>query len=176
MRSRIFNIYNLISLLIVPAVLWGFDFIFHLFIRWMPEPKIWITLLSISLPILAYFLVLKLYDRLAIRLSDIMFPEISGIIGFLYSQSAYAVLYMFLMNLTYKGKVLSLTEALKVVLLLTPIVPFSTIMVSTYDGTLIAVPLTCLAMILAGWRYRRKYKKSSLDNTGQSLNEKSGTL
>jgi hypothetical protein len=101
---------------------------------------------------------LKLYSRLKNKLSDILLPEVSGIIGFLYSQPAYAVLYMFLMNLSYKEKVLSITEALKVILFLTPIVPFSTIMVSTYDGTLLAVPLTCVAMILSGWRYRRKYK------------------
>lgn len=158
MRGRILNKYNLLPLLIVPAVLWSFNFIFHLFIRWIPEPKIWITLLSISLPILSYFLILKLYGRLESRLSDIMLPEISGIIGFLYFQPAYAVLYMFLMNLSYKGKVLSLAEALKVIIVLTPIVPLSTIMVSTYDGTLVAVPLTCLSMILAGRKYRRKIK------------------
>ena len=160
MRGQVLNKYNFVSLLIVPAVLWGFNFIFHLFIRWIPDPKVWITFISVALPLLAYFVVLKLYSRLSGKLSEILLPEIPGIIGFLYFQPAYVVFYMAIMKLSYQGEILPIKEAIKVVLVLTPIVPLSTIMVSTYDGTLVAVPLTCLAMVLAGYRYRRKSKAS----------------
>lgn len=162
MRRRILNKYNFISLLIVPLILWSFNFIFHLLIRWILEPKVWITLISVALPLLGYFVMLKLYSRLSNRLSEMMLPEIPGIIGFLYSQPAYVVFYMTIMKMSYQGKILPIKEAMKVILILTPIVPLSTIMVSTYDGTLVAVPLTCLAMILAGYRYRRKSKAQSV--------------
>ncbi len=155
MLRRIKNKQNLRSLVVVPLVLWGCNFTFHLCISWIQNPIIWITLISLTLPILAYFLVTKIYSRLSVKLDEMLPPEIPGIIGFLYSQPVYTVFFMVLMNLYNPEKILSLNEATKIILIFTPMVPVSTIMVSMYDGTLVAVPLTCMVMILAGYRYRK---------------------
>jgi hypothetical protein len=57
---------------------------------------------------------------------------------------------------------ISLSEIYKVLIALMPIVPFSNIMISTYDGTLFAVPLTCLLMVASGIICRKRRKGKSL--------------
>jgi len=159
MRGRILSKYNLIPLLLVPATLWGLDLLIHFSLGSAVTPMIWISVLTLCLPVAGYFLIIQLYKHLLNRLPEMLLPEIPGLIGFLYSQS----MYMIVTKLVGEGfSSISFKEAVKTILTLTPIVPISTIMISTYGGSLLAVPLTCLTMILAGYRCRRKSKAQSV--------------
>ncbi|GBD98957.1 hypothetical protein BMS3Abin07_00988 [bacterium BMS3Abin07] len=157
--KRALNPYNLLALVITPLVLWGCDFFVHIYLGQSLNSRIWFALISISMPLLGYFLIVFFYHSLSNKLSGILAPEFSGMVGFLYGQP----LYMILSKLALQGTdSISFSESIKTLIILTPIVPVSTIMISTYDATLLAVPLTCLTMLLAGWRYRRKIKTQSV--------------
>lgn len=149
---RILNRNNIIPFIIAPTVLWGFDLLIQFSGVSFLNPKVWFAFLTLSLPSAGYFLIIQIYKLLKNKLPDIILPEITGLIGFLYGQPTY----MILSKLIIEGvNSISLKEAIKTIMILTPIVPISTIMISSYDGSLLAVPLTCLAMILAGLRYRK---------------------
>lgn len=161
MSKRILNIYNLVSLILVPSAIWGFDLFIHLLETSFPSTMIWIIFLTISLPICGYLLIVATYKYLSDKLPNMLPPEIPAVVGFLYAQP----IYMIMLSIVIDGKggayPLSFFEAMKTILLLTPIVPISTVMISTYDGTLLAVPLTCLSIILAGRRCMKKVKKNT---------------
>lgn len=155
MQKRILNIYNLVPLILVPSAIWGFDLVIHLFTNWIPSAYTWIWLLflTISLPLCGYLLITTIYKYFSGKLPNMLPPEIPALLGFIYAQP----MYMILLKLATEGVYsISFVEATKTILILTPIVPISTIMISTYDGTLLAVPLTCLSIILAGRRCRQK--------------------
>ena len=154
MLRRIWNRYNLVPLFLTPIIMWGFDLIFHLSLKWIPDPRIWISLLTFTFPVVGYLLIGRLYSLLSNKLSSILPPEIPGFIGLLYAQQ----MYVFFLTLAIDGKFPALTkETIKEIVIVTAAVPLSTIVNSTYDGTLFAIPLTCLAMLIAGERFRRKY-------------------
>jgi hypothetical protein len=164
MLRRTCDRYNLLPLL------WAFNLIVHLLLKWIQDPKIWITFLSVTFPVIGYLLVAWLYRFFSDRdkLSSILPPELPGVIGLLYAQPTY----MIVLKLALEGgKSISLKEALKTIGVLTPTVPVSTIVISTYDGTLVAVPLTCLVMLLAGRHFRRKYKRQSLSANDSASTE-----
>ena len=153
--GRIFNRRNLIPLFLVPVVLWSYDLLVHILFKQMQEPNILIILLNLTFPILSYFLTGWLYRLLSAKLSTILPPEIPGFLGLLYTQP----IYMIFLKLAINGNLIALTkENIINIAIATATVPYSTIVFSTYDLTLLAVPFTFLAMLIAGKRYRRKYR------------------
>ncbi len=153
--KRILCIYNVVPLFIVPTVIWGYDLGVHLLLQPIVSTKLWLAFLTISLPIIGYLTVSQIYKHMRSHIDQILPLEITGVIGMLYAQPCY----MIILTISFEGiDSISLTEAIKTILLLMPIVPFSTVMISASDGTLLAVPLACLAMLLAGGKYRRARK------------------
>lgn len=152
----VLNRYNLVPLFLVPAVLWGIDLLIHLVLGALATPIIWMAVLTLVLPVVGYLLTVELYRRLSGRLGEMLPPEVSGLIGFLYGQPTYMVA----SKLILEGvNSISFFEAIKTIVTLTPFVPLSTITISSYGGSLFAVPLTCLAMIMAALRCRRNLKQ-----------------
>ncbi len=150
--NRIFCIYNFIPFLVVPVVIWGYDFTAHLLLQPVLSSKLWLVIITLTMPICGYLTVFQIYKGLKMHIEEMLPPEITGLIGFLYAQPVY----MILSKIASEGiKSISFVEAIKTIVVLTPIVPISTVMISTYDGTLLAVPLTCLSIILVGVKYRR---------------------
>jgi hypothetical protein len=158
MFKRIFNSKNLLPLFLTPIVIWGVDYFVHLNLGSFSSDKVWILILTLIMPLLGFVIVWIFYNAFSDFSEKILPPEVPGIIGFLYAQP----IYMLLLKLGIgESTPISLSEIYKVLIALMPIVPFSNIMISTYDGTLFAVPLTCLLMVASGiiCRKRRKGKK-----------------
>ena len=90
---RILNKNNIIPLILVPTVLWCLTLLVHYSLGYFLNSKIWITFftLSLSLPIAGYFLITQIYKHLKNKLQDIILPEITGLIGFLYGQPIYMI-------------------------------------------------------------------------------------
>ena len=152
---RILTPYNLLPLFLVPVVFWGFDLIVHLFLERIQEPKVWITLLTLAFPLIAYVLILKLHKLYASKVSTTLSPEIPGLVGLLYAQPTYMILLKLAID---GGRSIPLDEALRTIGVLTLTVPLSSFVISTYDGTLLALPFACLTMLVAARRFRRKHQ------------------
>lgn len=154
MLRRITNRYNIVPFVILPAGLWGFDLVVHMMLSSNSAPKVWITLLSIAFPIIGFILVAFLYSFLTDKLSDMLPPEFTGVIGLLLAQP----IYMLLLKLFIDGHISFSPDEWKGYVYFYLYLPLSTITFSTYDGTLLALPLACMAMFIAGARFRRKLK------------------
>lgn len=156
MFNRLLNPLNLVPLCIVPVFLWSYELIIHLLVSsFFSNPQIWITLVTLGMPICGYLIISRHYRMYKNKMSHLLPPEILGIIGFLYSQP---IVYLIIRKSILNGfNAISLKEDMASVLILTATVPLSTMTLSTYTGSLVAVPLSCLSMVIAGFRGRRKY-------------------
>lgn len=144
---RVFSWRNLVCLVVVPLLVWLADLLAHM------VPNAWlgnvgaIVFLSLLLPIAAFLVIRWMY--LSLWNGEMLPPEVAGIIGFLYAQPTYMVALKLLLEPQDPVKLAHWA-------VLTAIVPLSTLMISTYDGTLIGVPLAVLTMIVAGYYFRRR--------------------
>jgi hypothetical protein len=148
---RIFDARNLIPLLFAPVVVWAANLLIHL-IPVSPEAGnvTGVVLVTILLPIAAVLFIVWNYRAIA-RHGDVLPPEIPAIIGLLYTHP----LYMLALKAAVDGLDAVNTTA-KDWFVMTITVPFSNLIIATYDGTFIAVPLALLAMVIAGVILRRR--------------------
>ncbi|MGH8614369.1 MAG: hypothetical protein ACREYF_20675 [Gammaproteobacteria bacterium] len=145
--KRLFRWGNLLPLLACPVIIWGFDLLVHLIPTSFLGGSGAIIFLTVSLPAIGALSIVWMYKYLG---RDLLPPEIPAIVGLLYSQATY----MFVLKAAVEGAAGAFNFSDWLVL--TATVPFSTLIISTYDGTLAAVPLTVLCMVLGGYFLRNK--------------------
>ena len=129
----ILNKYNLIPFLLTPIIIWGYDLIIHLLLQPIVNSKLWLIVITLTMPICGYLTMLQIYKYLWKCSNQILPIEFLGVIGFLYAQPTY----MIFLKMTYEGINFISVEVMKQIIFLTAIVPFSSVIISTYDGTLL---------------------------------------
>jgi hypothetical protein len=140
---RYFNRWNLLGLVLLPALYWSVDLLWHASVS---ELRLFL-LVNLAIPLLiglAAFLCWTLWDA---HLSECAGLASYTLLGIYFSGPTY----MFLLARLFQGHVPSNSpEFLSGWALTTLFFPMSTFVISTYDATLPAPFLTCLCVWLAG--------------------------